>query len=389
MSILRRQNRDLGDTSTQLVPQRTRGFGTVSISSDSALRSSAVWACLRLRADLISTMPLDVFRRVGPVQVSMTASPFLTDPDGSGRGLPDWLYASQVDLDRIGNAFGLILARDALQNPSVVELVAADKVSIVGKGPIITKYRIAGTQYEPRDVWHERQYPVPGIPLGLSPIAYGAMSIGQYLSAQQFALDWFTNGAIPAGRLKNVGKTLTAKEARIAKDRFKAAVSNRDLFVHGADWEYDMIQVAGNESQFLDTMRAGVIDIARFLGVPSDLIDAEAQSSAKITYANITQRNLQLLVMHLGPAITRRELALSNALVRPRYVKFNTDAILRMDSQTRESMLGAMIAARQLAPSEAREIDNRPPFTDDQLAEFDRLFGKAQANPSPSTGVPK
>jgi HK97 family phage portal protein len=331
-------------------------------------------------------MPLDSYTQKGALQVESTPTPFLLNPAGDKFGRADWLYASQIELDRSGNAFGLIRVRDGFGNPALVELVPNSKVSIKGTGPTITSYKISGTGYSPIEVWHERQFPVSGVPLGLSPIAYAAMSIGTYLSAQQFAADWFSNGTIPAGRLKNINKTIDPKEAAIAKERFKAAVANRDLFVHGADWEYDMISVNANESQFLETMEYGVLDVARFFGVPGDLIDAVSKSSAKITYANITQRNLQLLVMNLGPAIIRRETALSAALPKPRFVKFNTDAFLRMDTQTRSAMLGAMIAARQIAPSEARAIDNRMPFTEDQFAEFDRLFGKTPP-PGMRTGV--
>jgi len=382
--------RDLGDTSAQLTPPRTRSVGSVSVSADTALRHSAVWACLRLRADLISTLPVDVYRNMtidgDQVQVEAASTPFLADPAGSGFGINDWLYAGQFDLDRVGNSFGVIHARDAMGYPALVELAPYSQVRVHGRGPKITQVSIHGTKYDYADVWHERQFPVSGVPLGLSVIAYAAMSIGSYLSAQQFAVDWFTNGAIPAGKLKNINKTISPKEARIAKERYKAAVGNRDIFVHGADWEYDMISVAANESQFLESMRYGVLDVARFFGVPGDLIDAEAQSSAKISYANITQRNLQLLVMNLGPAIIRRENALSKTLPRPRFVKLNTNAFLRMDPQNRAAMLGGQVTNRVLAPSEARALDNRMPFTEDQLAEFDRLFGKTPP-PGMKSGV--
>lgn len=379
--------RDLGDTSTQLTPPRSRSYGTTTISADTALRSSAVWACCRLRADLLSTLPLDTFRMVGKMQVEAGKPAFLDDPAGDGFGVEDWLYSSQIDLDRSGNAFGLIMARDALGNPVVVELQPLSRVSIVGNGPQITGYRIGGKEYDPRDVWHERQFTVAGVPLGLSPIAYAAMSIGGYLSAQQFGLDWFSNGTIPSGRLKNTARTINPTEATMIKDRYKAAVAARDLFVHGTDWEFEAEQVTANESQFLETMKYGVSDIARFFGVPGDMIDAAAESSAKITYANITQRHLQFLVMNLSPTITRRERALSRAIVRPRFVKFNTDAFLRLDPQTLATMLAGMITSRQLAPSEARAIVNRVPFTPDQLEEFNVLFGKSQPAPGLNQGV--
>lgn len=386
MSLFRQR-----DASLSALIQATGGArpstGSVSVTADSALRHSAVWACLRLRADLVSTLPVDVFRRVGGVQVEVPASPFITAPDGGSR--LGWMYATQFDLDRYGNTFGLITSRDGQDLPARVELVEAAAVTVVGQGARITRYRVGGSEYDPRDVWHERQHTVAGVPLGLSPIAYAAWSVGGYLSAQQFALDWFASGAANAGHLRNtVKQTLTTEEAAVAKAAYKRATANRDLFVTGKDWEMNLAQVPASGVMFLDQMRYGVADVARFLGVPGDMIDAES-STGSITYANVTQRNLQFLILNLGPAILRREEALTAALPRPRYVKLNTDALLRMDPQARSQVILAQVAGRVLAPSEARELDNRPPFTPEQLAEFDALFGAANRAPqAPKTGVP-
>nr|MCU0296250.1 phage portal protein [Candidatus Nanopelagicales bacterium] len=94
-----------------------------------------------------------------------------------------------------------------------------------------------------------------------------------------------------------------------------------------------------------------------------------------ITYANVTQRNLQFLILNLGPAIVRRERAFSNGLVpRGQVVKFNTDAILRMDPAARGALMDTAITSRRMTVTEARALDNRPPLTPDQEAEFARLF---------------
>ena len=45
---------------------------------------------------------------------------------------------------------------------------------------------ILAPEYTADKVWHERQFPVPGLPVGLSPLIYAAWSIGEYLSEQQF-----------------------------------------------------------------------------------------------------------------------------------------------------------------------------------------------------------
>jgi HK97 family phage portal protein len=371
-----------------LADRRALRTGGVHVTNDTAMRHSAVWACLRLRADLVSTMPVDVYRRINGVQVEVFKPPVLVNPGGERVGLLEWLYSTQLDLDRAGNAFGLITERSGVLGPdgrglpARIDLLALSDVTVRATGAEITKFVVAGTEYDPWEVWHERQFTVAGLPLGLSPVAYAAWTIEEALNAQQFARDWFGAGAVPLAELKNTAKKINKAEAQIAKDHFKAAVANGDLFVHGHDWEYKPIQAVAQQSAFIEAREFALTDIARFFGVPADLIDA-AVSTGSITYASITQRNLQFLIMNLGPALTRREDALSRGLVPgPRYVKFNRSALLAMDPEARARTIQTQINSRTLTPNEARELEDRPPLTAEQLAEFDRVFGAARTQPT-------
>lgn len=364
------------------------GNGGVLVTTDTAMRHSAVWACLRIRGDLVSTMPVDVYRRVNGVQVEVPKPLVLVNPGGQRVGMTEWLYSTQVDLDRAGNCFGLITERSGVVGPdgrglpARIDLLALADVTVRAQGAEITKYIVAGVEYDPWDVWHERQFTVAGLPLGLSPVAYAAWTIEESLNAQKFARDWFAGGAVPLAELVNKAKTINKAEAKIAKDHFRASVADGDLFVHGMDWEYKPIQAVAQQSAFIEAREFGLTDIARFFGVPSDLIDA-AVSTGSITYASITQRNLQFLTLQLGPAITRREEALSRGLVPgPRYVKLNRGALLAMDPEARARTVQTRIASRTLAPSEARELEDLPPFTEAQMAEFDRLFGAPRTTPT-------
>jgi HK97 family phage portal protein len=366
----------------------------LSVTNDTALRHSAVWAALRLRADLMSSFPIDVYRKVQGLNVEVPKPPVLVTPGGNEVGIKRWMYDTEFDLDRAGNVFGIITERtgvigpDGRGLPGRIDLVELGEVTVRANGSEITKYKIGGKEYEPWEVWHERQYTIAGFPLGLSPVAYAAWSIEESLSAQQFARDWFAGGAIPSGTLKNNSKQIDKRQAREVRNAFRAAVSNGDLFVHGMDWEYSPVQAVGAQTQFIEARQFSMGDIARFFGVPGDLIDA-AVSGSSITYANISQRNLQFLIMNLGPAVARREDTFSRKLVsNPRTVKLNTDALLRMDPETRARTIGSQITARTLAPSEARALEDRAPFTEDQLAEFDRLFGSRQVPAQPTTAVP-
>lgn len=376
-----------------VIPDRPRTVGAgaqiARVTEDTAMRHSAVWAALRLRADLVSTMPVNVYREIAGIQVQVAKPPVLVTPGGGKMKIKRWMYASQVDLDRAGNVCGLITARDGLGFPAVIELQELAHTRIKIRDGKIHKYTFRGVEYAPEEVWHETQYEIAGCPVGLSPVSYAAWSISQYLTSQQFALEWFASGAIPAAELKNTAKTITPTDAADIKNRFKATVGPGDVFVHGNDWEYSPLQAIESDQQWINTQMHGIPDIARFFGVPADLIDA-AVSGSSVTYASITQRNLQFLIMNLGPAIGRREDALSDLLPKPRFVQLRTDALLRMDPETRSRVLGQQVKDRLRTPTEARAVDNLQPYTEEEMTEFDRLFGPPKTpTPTPTTGVPQ
>lgn len=367
-----------------LIPGRigagSRQAGSVLVTDEKALRHSAVWACQRLRSDLISTMPMDVFRDIEGVAYEMPKPPILVAPGGERWDYIDWMAATQRDLDSTGNAIGLITEVNGAGLPARIDLQLIGSCAAVRKKGVL-KYRIGGTLYDPTEVWHERQYVKAGLDVGLSPILNAAWSIGEYLSLQQYGLDWFAGGGVPKARMRNTAKRLTATDIVAAKQWYRDVVQNGDLLVTGTDWEYDMIQAETAGMEWLNGRQATHLDVARYFGVPADLIDA-AVSGQSVTYANITQRNLQFLIMNLGPAIVRREKNLSKLLPRPRYVKLNTDALLRMDPETRQRVIRSRVQMRLLTNTEARKLDNHPKLTAADKAEFNEIYGP------PKTSVP-
>lgn len=334
-----------------------------------------VWGAVRLRANLISSLPVDVYKDYAglPVPTRMPTPPVLVTPYTWAKGHPmsfgNWMYASQSDLDREGNAVGIILEVDAMGIPSKIFLVPIDDVIVRHKHGEIDQYIIGGKEYAPENVWHEMQYMVSGIPWGLSPLAHAAFSLRTHVSAEEFALDWFESGATPSAILRNKSRILDPVQAEQTKRRFLGSTSSGEPFVTGNDWEYTAISSTAKASQFLEQIQATDVELARFMDVPADLLDA-AQSGSTITYANVTQRNLQFLVMSLGSAIKRREDALSRLTPEDRYVKLNVDAFLRMDPSTRNEELRKNKDARITTTTETRALLNLPPLTDAQKAEI-------------------
>lgn len=360
-----------------------RGRATGAPASvETALRFSAVWGALRLRSDLISTLPVDVFRKVGKAQVAAPKSRLFTRP-AEDMLWTEWFAATQMDLDRYGNALGHIEAREN-GYPVQIEPWAAGEVSVRMKGRRIVGYRYDGRNYDKGEVWHERQYTPAGWRVGLSPLAYAAWAVGVSLSAQEFSLDWYANGAHPSGTLRHTEESeLPPGVLDVAKERFREAVGNRDLFVTGKEWEYTPATVDASSAQFLEAMGAGAVDVARYIGVPATAIDAAVRGQS-LTYANVSQNQLHLLVNFLTAPVVRREAALTaNALPAPRFVKLNTDALLRMDPQTRTEMTAAQIDAWLTTPDEGRELNNLPPLTEEQVALLQAMKARQTAQGGP------
>jgi HK97 family phage portal protein len=374
-------------TADQIIPPRSvvPSPNLPAITTDKAMRHSAVWACLRLRANLISAMPVDIYREIGGLRVEVPKPPIFVQPGGEFVDWQEHIYSSQVDLDRAGNSVGLITERNAAGLPSRVDLMPISLCSMRWRESG-WYWLIDGNEYDRAQVWHEKQYTVSGLPVGLSPVAYAAWQIGEYLSITDFALTWFGGGGIPRGHLRNKQQTMSPGQAELVKARFKSTVASGDVFVTGADWEYSMIQAEQTGKEWLEAKRASIVDVARFFDVPVDMIDGAVAGQA-ITYANVTQRNMQFLVMHLAPTIARRENAMNRLLPKPRFMKFNTSSLLRLDDETRAQVIAARINSRTLTPNEARELENLPPLTTAQVAELWALFGDPNNPPDEELGT--
>lgn len=368
------------------------------INSESALRYSAVWACLRLRANLISTFPIRVYRHTpaGLPNVEVATPPILKAPGGPDRAngcdYLEFMYSTQFDLDRAGNSVGVITQLNGYGLPARIELVPLPWVSVKIIDNQLLKYYIRGQPFDPAQVWHEKQYTVSGYHLGLSPVMYAAWCISENLSIQDFAISWFTMGGIPRAHMKNnTQTTITNDQSDTIKARVKESVHTGDVLVTGKDWDYNLISAEQTGMEWIEARKLGPTDIARFFDVPSDLIDAAVSGSA-VTYANVVQRNIQFLTMSLGPAISRRENALNKLLPEPQYCKVDVEELMRMDPASRAEMVSRQIESRILTPDEARlQYYDRAPLTDQQYADMAKFWPPRPVpgmSPPPSAPVP-
>jgi HK97 family phage portal protein len=346
-------NGSLGLTANFTRPLDTR-------HAESSLRQVAVWSSVNLLAGLVASLPLDGFTGQGPDKRPIALPVFFTDPDGTGQGMPDWLYQLMVSWLLRGNTVGDVVDRDGMGRPTQVMLLHPDQVGLFeGKdGP---RWSCKGKPLVSSNVWHRRAYPVPGSRLGLSPIALHAQSIGMGLAAGAYGLRWFMDGAHPSAIL-STDEELDEPKARTVKARFMAAIrGRREPVVLGNGWKYQAVQVSAGESMFLDTQRYSAAECARIFGpgLPEVL---GYDTGGSLTYSNVEQRSLDLLKFTLDRWLVMIEQILSaDMLARPRYVRFNRGALLRTDLLTRYRAHEIALRNKFEVVNEVRDLEDLSP----------------------------
>lgn len=336
-----------------------------SVDADSAARHGAVFACTDLIGRLISTLPIHEFDRSGEVRRQLTTPQIFVSPDGE-LDISGWLYQVLDSLLKRGNAFGLIQRYDSRGWPAQIATVHPSAVSAARKGrsgPI--EWKLEGEpigKWPQGDLWHMPAYTVAGSPIGVSPIGHAALTIGVGLGVQRFAAQWFRDGMIPAGLLTNDDE-VPRELATLVQERWKDALNgNREPVVLGDGWKYEQVSIAPEESQFLDTIQANDVQVARFFGLGVEDIGGVRPGGSSVLYQNQEHTNIHLLVRTIQPWLVRLERALTALRPRPRFVKFNPDALLRVDAATRAKVHDIGVRGGTLMPDEQRELEDRAPL---------------------------
>lgn len=360
-----RAQRDGGISLDQVLSlfKTARSYGDVDLSrAESSLQAVAVWSACDLIASIISELPVGVFRGEGEDARKLPRLPgWLEDPDGSGHGLADWRYQAMMSWLLRGNLFGDELQRATTGFLQQVRLFHPDEISgWLDEGEV--RWAVNGQQVtDPRSFLHRRVNPLPGVELGMSPVRLHATTIGLQLTGSRFGLQWFQDGAHPSAILKNSEVPLDDGQVRTAKDRFLAALrGTREPVVFGKGWEYETIQVAPEESQFLQTQGYSAAECARIFG-PGIAEILGYETGGSMTYANIQDRELTLLKFSIGKWIRRMERLLSEFLPRPQYVKLNRDALLETNTLQRYTAHASALSNNWETINEVRRLEELPP----------------------------
>ncbi|WP_208030871.1 phage portal protein [Streptomyces cyanogenus] len=362
------------------------GGGNGSVGVDRVLRLAPVYAAGRLLSSNIAAAPLRQFRESSGSVQQLPLSSLFANPSVQGN-LHDWIKRAVLSMVYRGNAVGYVTARDYLGYPVMVEWLPMDWVQVVdsapsGEGSFVNPiWYVLGNRVDRTDIVHIPWFTLPGKVLGLSPIGAFASMARTNLAAQEYMEAWHSTGGVPPGTFKNTTQTVDQADSAVIKARLMEAIRTRQPIVYGKDWDYNPITVPAYEAQFISTLKLGATQLAAIYGVPPELIGGETGGS--MSYSSPEQREIELIQLTLLPWMSTLESHLSMLIPRGQCVKFDADALIRLDPLTRWSIYEKQRLIGGANIDEIRNKENMPPLPDDQGRDYTPLPIAAGVSISP------
>lgn len=362
-------------SSAVLYQQRQGAGGSATV--DTALKTSSVWSCVRLKGDAVAASPVGVFRRDGMVRTPVDAPLVISDPQ-PGLTQHDWMFSAVASLELTGNTFAFKAGLDRLGYPTSLPLLAPQEVEVVEKNGHFLGYKVNGEPVPADRIWHVRGFTMPGRWRGISPLAMFAQTFGLAAEAERFGYQFFIDGAIPSAIIYS-DERLTSKQARGLKETIvEAWRGKREPAVLGSGLKYEKVSTPPNESQFLESQQFSIEQICRVFMVPPEMI-GHSSGGSSITYANVEQRQLAFQTWTLLPLSSRIEAALDDVLPPGTFARLNLDSLVRVDLLTRYRAHSMAIRDEWATRNERRTLEDLAPLPGLDAPGLGRAAGAAGA----------
>lgn len=308
------------------------------VGAHRAMANLTVFACVRLLADTIATLPWKAYRRdSNGVPKELANQPKLLQQPYPTFDLFSWKWMVVASMALRGNSYHYVTERDNAGFPTALLPLHPDVVHLERRPDILMWfdpiYRILGERTPSQDIVHIRRYTMPGDPYGLSPIRQAAVAIGMGLSAEEFGYRYFKDSANPSGVL-STDQDLNEEAVQRVQRNWIASHGGRRLpavLTNGFDWK--TLSISPEESQFLETRQFQRSEICMLYGVPPILIGDTKETTAWGTGVEQITRGAVTYTFSAWTACIESEL--SALLPRGQFVRFDYDALLRGDAESR------------------------------------------------------
>lgn len=343
-----------------------------SVTADAAMRLTAVYACVRVIAESVSTLPFSLYTENDkghktPNRKHWLYKLFAVRPNDFMNPL-EFRETLTAHLALRGNGMARIFSNAKGEVTDLIPL-HPDMTTIEMLGETNWRYRYRhsdGTEsiLSRGQVFHIRALSMDGV-VGMSPIAAAREAVASGLAAQDYAMRFFQNDATPSGGwIENPGRFANEEDKKLFRQSWQESQTGRNRHktaVLDFGMKYHPVGASMKDAQFIESRKYSRGEIATLFRVPPHMIgDLE-----RATFANIEQMSLEFVVYSLMPWLVRWEEAIKFSFLTEDddlNVKFPVTSLLRGDMAARTAYYTSGINAGWMTRNEARVDDDRNPI---------------------------
>lgn len=353
-----------------------------NVNEMTALQTTAVYACVRILAEAIASLPIHVYKYTDEgKEQDVNHQLYYLLHDEPNPDMTSFVFRETLMTHLLiwGNAYAQII-RDGRGQVLALYPLLPDRVSVKrdDKGELYYVYQRSEEDnpnfkdkgniiLKKSEVLH-----VPGLGfdglIGYSPIAMAKNAVGMTLATEEYGASFFANGANPGGVLEHPGILKDPSKVRDSWNQVYQGTNNsHKVAVLEEGMSYKTIGIPPNEAQFLETRKFQINEIARLYRIPPHMVGDLEKSS----FSNIEQQSLEFVKYTLDPWVVRFEQAFQKALLlsdekKNYFIKFNVDGLLRGDYQSR--MNGYAIGRQNgwLSTNDIRRLEDMNPLSKEE-----------------------
>jgi HK97 family phage portal protein len=333
---------------------------------------STAWACVRLVAGTISSLPLMVYRpgaKGREVATDHSLYRILHDsPNADQTALNFWQFVSAA-IELQGNGYAEIIRGSGSRVIALAPPLAPDAVKPRRARDGSIEYQVSGIA---KPIPQERMLHVRGFggnPLGgLSTLTYGRKTFGLAMATEAAATGTFRNGVRTTGLLKTKD-SLTGQQRKEAEEalqeKYVGAMNAGRPMLLDRDMDWVQLSINPDDAQMLESRAFSVEEICRFFSVPPHMIGHTEKTSSWGT--GIEQMTIGFVQFTLRERLKNIESTLEKQLLSPAEraagyrIEFNIEGLLRGDSKTRSEVHASALQNGWRTINEVRAIENLPP----------------------------
>lgn len=349
------------------IPSSYAEQSAAPVTFDSAMQLSAVWACVKLIAETISSLPLTIYRKTDTGRKEAVNHPLSIMFSGKVNRYQtkiEFFETVLINLLTTGNAYCYI-QRVGDRIVGLLPLMSADmETTLLLDGSLVYTHTTdtGMTAYAEKSIWHLKLMG-NGV-IGLSPLAYQRNTLGIAQAAEGAVTKIYRNGAKPSGVL-SMDKFLTNEQRDLVRNKFYTLAAGQEdrLMVLEGGMKFDPISLSPQDIELLASRQFQISEICRWYGVPSVMINDTSGST--VWGSGIEQIVAGFYKLTLRPLMEKIEASIIVNLMLPselgKYeIEFDFNALTRSDLKTRFDSYRVGIYGGFLKPNEARRMEGMP-----------------------------